>query len=276
MSDMTTQELLRAKELYLSGESLAEIGRQLGHDATTIKRNLISINVQIRTRKEQTILTNQKRRKSVNDNYFDNIGVNQAWLMGFLAADGYIGKQVNTIEISLSSKDKEILKKIKKEVEIERPIIDKTSNNGFDICKLEWTSKRHKDILATFGIVNNKTYLPLHLPSFFSDELKLAFILGFFDGDGSISKYNNYLRFRIVSHRNEILIDIATFLQNKYNCTYSLSQDNRGLWELSISTTYCVKIFKDMYNLNSLRLDRKYQKFLEYINHETTTSLITG
>lgn len=242
----------------------------------TVKRNLMSIGVKIRSRREQTILTNQKRKKSVNDYYFNFIGNNQAWLMGFLAADGWIDKNTNAIEISLSSKDREILEKIKFELEIERPILDRTSNNGFDISKLTWSSKNHKEILAKYGIVNNKTYKPMHLPNDFNKDEKLAFILGFFDGDGSISINNNYLRFRIVSHRDEILKDIATFLTEQYNCTYSLSQDNRGLYELSISTTYAVQIFKDMYKLNTLRLNRKYQKFLEYINHETTTSLIKG
>ena len=94
------------------------------------------------------------------------------------------------------------------------------------------------------------------------------------DGDGSISiNENKYLRIRIVAHRPEILQSIVDNLITFYpNLTYSLSQDSRKLYELSISTLFAVPILKDMYNLNSLRLDRKYKKFLEYINHETATS----
>jgi hypothetical protein len=44
------------------------------------------------------------------------------------------------------------------------------------------------------------------------------------------------------------------------------------MYELSISTTYAKSIFKDMYALNTLHLDRKYQKYLEYISQETLTS----
>lgn len=273
---MDINEIKKAKELYLSGESLSEIGRQFNHTAATIKRNLLKENVKLRTKAEQNVITNMKRKKSVNDNYFNSIDVNQAWLMGFIAADGSIRKNRNTIKIALSSVDKEILEKIKQEVNIERPILDYLTNNGFAVSQLEWTSKEHKDFLAKYGIVNNKTYLPMYLPKDFNKNQKLAFILGYFDGDGSISREDNRLRFRICSHREEILKDIANFLEKEYNAKYSISKDGRDLFELSISTTYAVQIFIDMYNLNSLHLDRKYKKFLEYINHETTTSLIKG
>ena len=269
---MDTQEIDKAKKMYQNGESLTAIGRILHYDATTIKRNLIKANVKIRTRAEQNILSNMKRKKSVDDNYFNSNNLNRAWLTGFIAADGTIRKDCNTIKIGLSSIDREILEKIKEELKIERHICDYVTNNGFAISELEWTSKQHKDFLAQYNIVNNKTYLPMAVPKDFNDKEKLAFILGYFDGDGSISSTDKYLRFRICAHRDEILKDIALTLNNLYNIDFSLSMDKRGLYELSISTDYSKKIFQDMYALNTLRLNRKYQKFLEYINHETMTS----
>ena len=113
----------------------------------------------------------------------------------------------------------------------------------------------------------------MSIPQDFSNTNKLAFILGYFDGDGSISiSEEKYLRFRICSHRKEILESIAALLKSLYDIKYSLTQDKRGLYELSISSHYSKQIFQDLYNLNSLRLNRKYQKFLEYINQETVTS----
>ena len=275
---MTTHEIDKAKEMYIKGASLAEVGRALGHDAMTIKRNLIKNNITIRSRSQQNIISNMKRKKSVDDDYFNNIGINQAWLMGFIAADGTIRRETNSIKITLSSIDREILEKIKKELKIERDIHDSLTSNGFNISELSWTSKNHKDFLAQYNIVNNKTYLPMYVPKNFNKELTLAFILGYFDGDGSISiNQEKYLRFRICAHREEILKSIALSLKNIYNdISYSLSKDKRGLYELSISSHYANQIFEDMYNLNSMRLNRKYQKFLEYKkSHETTTSLKT-
>lgn len=266
-------ELQELKELYLQGNSLAELGRKYGIQPTTIKKYLINAGVQIRSRSEQNSLSNKKRKKRVKDNYFSVIdNVNKAWLLGFLMADGSIRKDRNEIRINLSSIDIEILEKIRNELEIEREIASEITNQGYAISYLSWSSEQQKIDLAKYGVVPNKTYLPLHLPNFNDDSYKLAFILGFYDGDGSFSVNDKYCRLRLVSHRSEILEDIAKFFESKYGATYSLSQDNRQLYELSISTQFAVPVLKDMYSLNSIRLDRKYQKYLEYINQETTIS----
>lgn len=263
---MNTQELQIAKDLYLKGESLTGIHRVLGYSTNTIKRYLLQDGVAIRTRKEQNKIVSQQRVVNINENYFDNIGVNQAWLMGFIASDGTIRKDSNEIKIGLSSVDREILEKIKEEIQSPRKITDYTTQNGYAVSEFRWSCAKHKDFLSKYGIVNRKTYLPMYVPNFEKKELVLAFILGYFDGDGAISiSKDGYLRFRIVSHRDEILNSIVQNLIKFYpTLNYSLSKDKRGLYELSISTTFAVSIFQDMYDLNSLRLDRKYQKFLEY------------
>lgn len=269
---MNTQEIIQK---YLDGESLAGLSRLTNKTTYILKKLLQENHVHIRSRHEQNVITNKKRTKFVDDTYFSNITTyNQAWLLGFLAADGTIKKDRNEIKIGLSSVDKEILEKIKNELQIERKIFDYTTENGFNISELKWSSEQQKKDLAKFSIIPNKTYFPMALPKLMNNNLILAFILGYFDGDGSFSVQSNgkYARLRICAHRNELLQEIADFLQNIYHCSYSLSQDNRKLWELSISTKYSIQILQDMYNLNSICLNRKKQKYLEYINHETMTS----
>lgn len=256
-------------------DSLAKLSRDYSCTTQTIKKLLLKNNIHIRSRGEQAKYTNMKRAKSCDDNYFSNINTyNKAWLLGFLASDGTIRKERNSIKIGLSAKDKEILEKIKEEVKIEKNIKEYTTNNGFDIVELEWSSAKQKQDLAKYGIVPNKTYFENHLPNFDNDNLTLAYILGYFDGDGSISiSKEGYLRFRLCCYRNKFLKDVDNFLKKKYNNTSSLSKDlNRQMYELSISTFYAKDIFKDMYALNSLRLNRKYQKYLEYKTQETLTS----
>lgn len=268
---MDTQELIK---LYNQGNSLTFLAKFFNTTSYKIKQILISNNVHIRSRSEQTRLTNIARRKwSVQDNYFSDINTySKAWLIGFLAADGTIRKDSNEIKIGLSKKDIEILEKIKYELHLDKPILEYQTNNGFDCAQITWSSFQHKQDLKKYGVVNNKTYLPMHLPKWTKDKI-LAFILGYYDGDGSFSiNPQGYCRLRICAHRNELLQDIGEFFKKYYKADYSLSKDNRGLWELSISTRYAIQILKDMYNLNSIRLDRKYQKFLEYINQETVTS----
>ena len=259
---MDIQEII---ERYEAGESLASLGRKNNCDSRIIKSYLEKRNIHIRNRSEQTKITNIARTKSVNHNYFNEIdNNNKAWLLGFLTADGYITKNRNTISIGLSSTDEEILIKIKEELKIERTISHKETGNGFQVSTLEWSSQNQKEKLAQYGIVNNKTYKELHLPNFSNNQLTLAYILGYFDGDGSFSENNLYCRFRICSHRPELLTDIANFLNKQYKASFSLSQDKRGLYELSISTTYAKSIFNDMYNLNCLHLKRKYDKYIQW------------
>lgn len=256
--------------------SLAALGREYHCDPGTVKRFLVSQNISIRSRFEQTKYTNMQRKLSCDDNYFSKIdSYNKAWLIGFLTADGTINKRNNGIKISLSSTDREILEKIKEEVKIEKKIFDYITSNGFAVSTLEWSSAQQKEDLSFYGVVNKKTYLENHLPSFDNNNnYKLAYILGFFDGNGSISvSKENYLRFRLCSYRDEILKDIKSFFEEKYQASVILCKDHsKQMYELSVSTKYAKEIFKDMYALSSLHLDRKYQKYLEYKSHETLTS----
>ncbi len=255
---MDTQEIIN---LYIKEKlSITEISRRTELSTYKIKKILTENDIQIRSRKEQNALTNKTRANEVNHNYFDNIDTCQkAWLLGFLAADGWIEKERNRINIELSSVDKEILEKIKQEVNIKNNFLERETNKGFSICRLSWSSKNQKTKLAKYNIVNRKTYKEIHLPIFDNLDLTYAFILGYFDGDGSISINGNYIRFRICAHREELLKDIQNFL----NCG-NISQDNRGLYEYSISTQEALPMFEKMYSLDCFSLKRKKDKFLEY------------
>jgi hypothetical protein len=69
-----------------------------------------------------------------------------AWILGFLAADGTVSSSDNTIKIGLSAKDKEILERIKIEIEIENKIVERTTKQGYDTVDLHWTCKNTKKI----------------------------------------------------------------------------------------------------------------------------------
>lgn len=263
-------------KLYNEGASLAGLGRIIGRDGATVKKQLVAAGVRIRTQKEQNVFTNKIRKKALKEDYFSNIiSPNQAWLMGFIASDGTIRSNDNEIKIGLSSCDREILERIRQELEYNQGVIhDYQTQRGFLISELRWTSEQQKRDLAHFGITPNKTYKTMELPDI-EENLKLAFILGYFDGDGSfsISKDARYCRLRFCAYRKEILQSIADYLEKHYNVTYSLNNSHqRQMYELSISTKYAIQILKDAYALCPLYLQRKYDKFLEYINHETTTS----
>ena len=209
------------KEYTKNYSSLAELSKIHNCTSSTIKKILISNQIRVRSRSEQTKCTNMKRAKTCDDNYFSNIdSVNKAWLLGFLASDGTVRKERNEMKIGLSSIDREILEKIKKELKISRNVSDYVTNKGFSISELVWTSAQQKNDLARYNIVPNKTYINFHLPCFDNKNYTLAYILGYIDGDGSINiSKENYLRIRIVSYQENILNDIIKFLQENYKIT---------------------------------------------------------
>ena len=259
---MDIQECIKK---YQNGDSITSLARQYNTTSYKIKKILINNNVQLRTRAQQNVISNQKRAKSVNHEYFSHIiTLNQTWLLGFLMADGYIDAKDNGIGLELSVIDKEILEKIKQEIKSEREIKIYTTNKGFEIAKMYWSSGKQKKDLGKYGIVNRKTYKENHLPIFNNDDLTNAFILGFFDGNGYLHTNNKQAIMNICAHRKELLQDIADYIQNKYGGSYSLTQDKRELWNYNLSTTILIKYFDDIYSKATLFLSRKKERYNEW------------
>ena len=68
-------------------------------------------------------------------------------------------KKSNSIKITVSRRDRELLEKIKEEVGIEVEVKDFTTNQGYDCSTLEWTDQKHKEDLAKYSIVPEKTFI---------------------------------------------------------------------------------------------------------------------
>ena len=259
---MGTQEIIQK---YVKGASFASLARQYNTTSYKIKKILVKNGIKIRTRIEQNKIANQSRGKSVNHHYFSNITtLNQAWLLGFLMADGYIDKKDNRIGLELSAVDLEILNSIKEEIKSEREVKTYTTNKGFKIAKLYWSSKPQKEDLKKYGIVNRKTYKESHLYLFEDKDLIKAFILGYFDGDGYLHINNEQACMNICAHRPELLQDIAIFIKDEYGGSYSLTQDSRGLWNYNLPTIPLMKFFNEIYEKANLTLKRKKEKYLNW------------
>ena len=154
------------------------------------------------------------RKYTLNENYFDNItSSNQAYILGFIYADGSINLNKNTLSICISEKDKSILEFIIKELEYSGNIKLKIiKNNKYSLLTI--VSKKLINRLNELGIIQNKTYNSKNLPriskSLFNDLLR-----GFFDGDGSIYKNSNIGYSVCFSSNIYILKIIKKYLENK-------------------------------------------------------------
>ena len=219
---LSREELEQAViDLYNDGNGQAASGRPYGITARAVKFILKKHDIPIRNQQQAAVLSNENRRKlSVNDDYFLTENPNMAWLLGFIAADGSVSKDNNRIKIGLSSIDKEILEKIKEELNIESDILDYTTNNGFPVSELKWTSRKHKQSLRNYNITPNKS-LTLQPPHKLDSQYHIDYVRGYFDGDGSISLIKNSngrgqgnVRFQIAAASKDIIVWILDVLES--------------------------------------------------------------
>ena len=209
--------------------------------------------------------------KSKNKDYFKKESHNMAWILGFLASDGSVGLKDNHIHIGLSAKDREILEKIKQEINIENKISEYTTQDGFDCLSFAWTCAEHKQDLAKYGIIPQKTF-SLKPPLVLSKQYWIDYIRGYFDGDGSINLINNQgeksIRWQICSATPEILQWIVDFLHEEYQIAPVNIQKKKcvhDIYYIQYSTTATIKIYDILYTENALYLARKKKKFEEII-----------
>ena len=235
-----------------------------------VKEVLRKHNIPIRNFSEAASESNKNRALYKNENYFSTQSHNMAWLLGFLASDGTVSSSDNTIKIGLAAKDKEILEKIKQEVEIENKIVEYTTNDGFDCVDLHWTCAKHKQQLAEYGITPNKTFT-LKAPLNLSPEYYIDFIRGYFDGDGSVNLIQGKnLRWQICSASKDILEWIVNTLYNqrsipKVNIQSSNINRKSTYYYIQYSTNATKQIYYALYTPNSLFLKRKKDHFDEIV-----------
>lgn len=144
--------------------------------------------------KEYNINSKLKNRYTINSNYFDNINTDeQAYILGFIYADGYVGDEKHN-NIVITSKDRDIIEKISKafdytgDIRITKPGGYKNSKEGYS---LNFSDKQIASVLRDkYKLHPNKSLVLNDLPNI-KDELFGSFLRGYFDGDGSIGIHKN-------------------------------------------------------------------------------------
>lgn len=192
-----------------------------------VSRSVIS-----RVFKENNIETRKITHKIKCDyDIFETIDSNEkAYWLGFIAADGcnYKRKQNATILINISAKDKDHLQKFVDFCKLDKNITEYTTSAGFSnntkMCKIEIYSNKMSQDLSNKGIVPRKSLI-LKPPNI-NSEYYLPFILGYFDGDGSIFKTSQGAFGINIEGTREILEWINSILNISENNTLSKRKDD--------------------------------------------------
>lgn len=234
------------------------------------------------------IRNNREKNKkySCDIDYFSNIDTpEKAYWLGFIFADGFIGKN-NSSErfgISLSKVDEEHLYKFKNAINSTHPIRTYKVSNGYkvgvDYCRIIIAEKKIVDDLIKQGCVYHKTDIlePPNIPKI----LRRHWIRGYMDGDGSIIVHNT-------KHGDAYSIgftgtdDVLNWIMDELiddkilNRRYPITKRRKGqiVSNISFGGNYLVKNYLDyIYKDASVYLQRKYDRYVNLCNMLNTREL---
>lgn len=218
---------------------------------------------------------NHQNKLKFNENVFDSIDTEEkAYWLGFIFADGYIAKNGNGFELSLSILDKDHLNKFNTFMQYSgnNVKIGNLKLNGKEFSRCRWSvkNKHLHETLISKGCVPTKSLI-LQFPSLgiFSDtSLIKHFIRGYIDGDGCIS-YNNKDHTSMLLNilgTEDFLTGIKDNLPVKYNYVlgYNDLKQNNLTRTLIITGKNGLEILFYLYENASIYLSRKYEKYKEY------------
>src|SRR3990167_7600233 len=219
-----------------------------------------------------------RRKYKVNDDFFKVWSHESAYVLGLIASDGCISKDLKRLEFKQSEKDRELLENLVILLESTYPVLSSYSTSlgkKYPTATLTITSPDICSDLNSFGIGPRKS-LVLEWITVVPDEYFSSFVRGYLDGDGCVDEYkdkrlNEYTRLRIrfsgtknfvhglYDHIYKTLDIIGNISEvksakNHYELSYrSTSAEKLGTWIYQDSTQYT-------------RLSRKYQTFVKIVS----------
>ncbi len=210
-------------------------------------------------------------RFEVNDRFFEEIGKQQAWLLGLLAADGYISKDGKRLGISQSHEyGRDVIEHIKSLLNFEGNISSsQTKINGkeYGIAhSVKFTSAPMIKALSRYGITSDKTKnfkYPTELPK----EMHYSFLRGYIDGDGCCNFYTcgygsqKMLKISAVGTPNLV----ATLLE-MHPTARRCQKNGTSIEEIVWNGKHAVDFGCQLYEDRDLYLSPKAARFYEYLS----------
>ena len=177
-------------QLKKSGKSYKEIAEILG-----LKRESVRGYIKLNHPELQTL---KMLRGDLS--YFHSIdSYAKAYLVGFIAADGALVKSRKSVYLTITIKyeDKEVLEFLKNELHDNRKLIEIIRPSSYDPNKIIHhirfcigSVEIAKD-LQNLGITCNKSLTIGNIIENIPFQFRDAFIIGYFDGDGSVSRISH-------------------------------------------------------------------------------------
>lgn len=265
--DQYKQEILGD---YKNGLTIEKIRKKYHAQFETIKSIIKESKIPFRP------ISFYAKKYKINEDYFKKINSNEkSYWLGFLYADGNLcnGK----LQIRLAKKDKNHLYKFRKSLNSNHKIFLDKNSGGYGIII---ANKKIYNYLLNLDLTPNKS-LTLKFPSTKIVPKKYinSFMLGYFDGDGSICKNKGHWVFQIISTK-EFCLQYQKYMVDFLNWNdKGIRKEERtkeNVWYYGIGGGYKLKkskkrlnkIVKFLYKNCNIFLKRKFNKFQEMLNYD--------
>ncbi len=174
-------------------------------------------------------LTKKYKHRFNTEKLYDLSDPHVFYLAGLVATDGYLNKGKNSIEIDLTGdSEKDLLVDIKDYYEMSAEVVTYNKSNRLRFAEESLTEFFRENFNISDGA---KTFSVGTIPNFTSENLAKAYVLGCFDGDGSISWSTQQNRHHLTHYLNVQLCTAS------YDFVYGLKQIIDKYTDLNISFT---------------------------------------
>jgi hypothetical protein len=226
-------------------------------------------------------IRNKRRRLGINKKYKTKYSINlsffkiwsndMAYILGYIYADGYVRIQKNKGELSIKSKDFEILEQMNIIMKSEYPITEEDTNTGIIYRLSIYQSEFIRDLL-NLGLTTKKS-LTMEFP-YIPEPYIFHFIRGYFDGDGHVRIIGNSLEISFTSGSEKFLKGLKKKLTD-----FKIPV---RIWSPSNYSFYNLKIYKEkrdyfvfmLYKDADIFLKRKKLIFQNYYTNYNIVKII--
>lgn len=206
--------------------------------------------------------------------YFNVIdSYSKAYILGFIAADGALVKSSNRnsiyLTITIKYEDKAILEFIKTEMGLSHKLLEINKIGGFGKpvhhIRLCFANQQISHDLQNLGITTKKSLTMTNIIKNIPEQFRGAFIIGYFDGDGSISQVHSSQNNKSLHIQIRGTRDFLKGIADELGMPYSYIYEHGAIPQLSITNKIYQRKFFSFYENLSFYYTRKYNKFLGYL-----------
>jgi len=275
--ELRGNRLLKSQEnqiirLYKQGLSAKNISIELNISKSSILKCLKNRNIPIRKTAGRF-----KQKYRIDDTIFTKINSKEkAQFLGLIYSDGSLSKHNNLISIRLREDDSDYLDNWRKKLlrtnkplyfihnkTMVSPLNGKKYNYNYGTAILDIVNKQIYDDAIKLGLCPNKTKINIGMPNIHKKYIPY-FILGLFEGDGSIVQCSQSCNLTIACQSN-MAEDLYKYLNSIGIKAYNYKRESINIVQIS-NQKDIIKIFDLFYkNPTSVIMKRKYNKYKHII-----------